>query len=96
MNLHSAVTTNLEKALRDIRLENDNVYIWVDAICINQRDVEERNIQVARMWKYLARPKLCTPGLMSTSSGRSFGDSVCYVRSPALMRIRSAGSQSTL
>lgn len=25
-------------------------YIWIDAICINQEDLEERSIQVARMY----------------------------------------------
>jgi hypothetical protein len=42
------VTTNLEAALRELRAWQITK-IWVDAICINQRDVAERGIQVPRM-----------------------------------------------
>jgi hypothetical protein len=42
------VTTNLEAALRELRAWKITK-IWVDAICINQRDVAERGIQVPRM-----------------------------------------------
>ncbi|KAI5362794.1 putative heterokaryon incompatibility [Septoria linicola] len=46
-----AVTTNLEAALRQFRADanGDAVHIWIDAICIDQQDVEERNSQVAFM-----------------------------------------------
>lgn len=44
-----AVTQNLLSALRHIRSQfNEGVY-WIDAICINQRDVMERGKQVAIM-----------------------------------------------
>ncbi|GIZ46955.1 hypothetical protein CKM354_001005700 [Cercospora kikuchii] len=49
------VTRNLRRALRIIRERRpplDQVqYIWIDAICINQQDVEEKNRQVAQMWR---------------------------------------------
>jgi hypothetical protein len=41
------VTENLEPALR--RLRGDYHWLWIDAICINQQDVEQRNQQVLRM-----------------------------------------------
>lgn len=42
-------TTNLAAALRRFRLPSQPRFIWVDAICINQADVSERNTQVALM-----------------------------------------------
>ena len=41
------VTPNLEAALR--RLHGTVQYLWVDAICINQDDIHERNSQVSLM-----------------------------------------------
>jgi hypothetical protein len=42
-------TTNLEAALRHLRLQDGQRTIWVDAICINQSNIEERNTQVGMM-----------------------------------------------
>jgi hypothetical protein len=46
------VGENLEKALRTVReipeVQNGS-RIWVDAICINQNDISEKNIEVKRM-----------------------------------------------
>ncbi|KAH6673875.1 heterokaryon incompatibility protein-domain-containing protein [Halenospora varia] len=54
-----AVTTNLAAALRSLRtcrskdegspVQELPVFLWVDAICINQQDVPERNSQVRLM-----------------------------------------------
>lgn len=43
------VTTNLEAALRHIRDDVDHIVLWVDAICINQNNMLERNHQVQLM-----------------------------------------------
>lgn len=43
------VTENLEAALRRLRLAGKHRILWVDAICINQNDIPERNRQVAQM-----------------------------------------------
>ncbi|KAK5653044.1 hypothetical protein OQA88_9330 [Cercophora sp. LCS_1] len=43
------VTDNLLEALLYIRLKWDAVTIWVDAICINQNDTEEKTEQVRMM-----------------------------------------------
>ncbi|KAG0605200.1 hypothetical protein M758_9G039200 [Ceratodon purpureus] len=43
------VTLNLESALRHIRMSDVQQTVWVDAVCINQNDVSERNQQVALM-----------------------------------------------
>jgi hypothetical protein len=43
------VTESLEIALRHLRLPSEERILWIDAICINQRDVPERNVQVRHM-----------------------------------------------
>ncbi|PMD54792.1 HET-domain-containing protein [Hyaloscypha bicolor E] len=50
----SFVTPNLESALRSIRwkrgvLPSMQEHFWIDAVCINQGDAEERDEQVRRM-----------------------------------------------
>lgn len=43
------VTKNLEQALRHLRLQRTTVRLWADSLCINQDDVEERNLHVSQM-----------------------------------------------
>ena len=43
------VTTNLLAALRRLRFSTLRRYLWIDAICINQEDTEEKTQQVAMM-----------------------------------------------
>ncbi|KAI9149046.1 Ankyrin-1 [Paramyrothecium foliicola] len=43
------VTANCKSALERLRLEGDNRFLWIDAICIDQDDKEEVNQQVALM-----------------------------------------------
>jgi hypothetical protein len=43
------VTTNLEAALRHLRRHKKSRTLWIDAIAINQSDVEERSQQVTLM-----------------------------------------------
>jgi hypothetical protein len=43
------VTPNLEAALRQLRLQDENYLFWIDAICIDQTCTEERNQQVRIM-----------------------------------------------
>ena len=47
------VTRNLLAALKRLRLPDQDRYLWIDAICINQSDIPERNHQVTQMhWMY--------------------------------------------
>ena len=43
------VTKNLDTALRFIRQRREPRTLWIDAICINQTDTAERNVQVGHM-----------------------------------------------
>ncbi|KAI1064507.1 hypothetical protein LB506_007789 [Fusarium annulatum] len=43
------VTKNLKEALTYLRHESKPRCLWIDAICINQSDVDERNSQVSLM-----------------------------------------------
>jgi hypothetical protein len=47
--LPARVTDNLETALRYLRYISRPRVLWIDAICINQRDIPERNVQVMHM-----------------------------------------------
>lgn len=44
-----SVTQNLAEALRYLRYEDKPRVMWIDAICVNQKDVGERSSQVKRM-----------------------------------------------
>lgn len=52
------VTTNLEAALRRIRTPDQSQTLWVDAVCINQNDLDERNSQVLHMASIYRSAKL--------------------------------------
>jgi hypothetical protein len=49
------VTANLETALRYLRYPDNPRNIWVDALCINQEDIVEKEEQVRRMRHIYAR-----------------------------------------
>ncbi|KAF8859694.1 HET-domain-containing protein [Acephala macrosclerotiorum] len=43
------VTSNLLEALRHLRHQTEPLVLWIDAICINQTNMEEKNHQVRQM-----------------------------------------------
>jgi hypothetical protein len=47
--VNTTITANLEKALKQLRAGKKATKIWVDAICINQRDNTEKSHQVQMM-----------------------------------------------
>lgn len=49
------VTPNCKAALERIRHETNTRSLWIDAVCINQEDKEERNQQVAAMTEIYGR-----------------------------------------
>lgn len=57
-NTPFAITENLYSALRTLRASDDSSqYIWIDAMCINQLDMEERSRQVQNMLLIYRRAK---------------------------------------
>ncbi|KAI0429274.1 heterokaryon incompatibility protein-domain-containing protein [Xylaria sp. FL1042] len=49
------ITPNLYGALKRLRKQHRSVMVWVDALCINQRNKEEQSQQVALMTKIYGR-----------------------------------------
>ena len=44
------VRKNCRLLLRQFRLHNSHSHYWIDALCINQQDMDERSQQVELMW----------------------------------------------
>ncbi|KAI1608937.1 heterokaryon incompatibility protein-domain-containing protein [Exophiala viscosa] len=44
-----SVSKHLVEAMKALRLRKKDRYLWIDAICINQSNLEERNSQVPKM-----------------------------------------------
>ncbi|KAK4225149.1 heterokaryon incompatibility protein-domain-containing protein [Podospora fimiseda] len=51
------VSKQLTEALRHLRSQNTSRNLWIDAICINQNDIMERNAQVRRMGSIFAQAR---------------------------------------
>ena len=60
-----AITRNLATALPYLRYEDRDRVLWVDAICVNQRDQDERSNQVQRMADIYSRAELVVAWLGS-------------------------------
>jgi len=43
------ISSNLEQALKHLRLADTERVLWADALCINQHDDDEKSEQVKRM-----------------------------------------------
>ncbi|TLS25704.1 hypothetical protein PpBr36_07280 [Pyricularia pennisetigena] len=63
------ITKNLAQALRRLRLSHEPRTLWVDAICINQDDTEERGRQVAMMQAIFGSCERCLAWLGPFSHG---------------------------
>ncbi|KLU91790.1 hypothetical protein MAPG_10738 [Magnaporthiopsis poae ATCC 64411] len=53
-NTPKDVTENLHSALRGLRRDDQSRMLWVDAVCVNQEDILERNQQVRLMHRIYA------------------------------------------
>jgi hypothetical protein len=67
------VTVNLASALRRLRQQDTSRVLWVDAVCINQRNAQEKSHQVAMMGEIYERASrvLTWPGEPSTEDDGS-------------------------
>lgn len=66
------MTQNLKNALRNIRKEQNPVWMWADGICINQQDEEEKGVQVQMMREIYGTANIVTVFLGSgTDEGLS-------------------------
>lgn len=61
--LQLPITKNLHSALQRLRLLNEPLLLWADAICINQADNEEKEAQVQLMRRIYARANLVVADL---------------------------------
>ena len=57
------ITQNLHDALKRMRHSSSSIMLWVDAICINQADVTERNRQIGFMRQIFNRASQVTAWL---------------------------------
>ncbi|KAE8414359.1 heterokaryon incompatibility protein-domain-containing protein, partial [Aspergillus pseudocaelatus] len=71
---HFSISDVLDSALRHLRRPDEPRILWIDAVCINQADVAERNAQVAMM-QYIyrgAKTVVAWMGPASATSDRAF------------------------
>lgn len=54
-----AITSGLDSALRRVRSSDSIVKIWADAICVNQKSIQERNQQVSLMRRLYSECEEC-------------------------------------
>ncbi|KAF2255976.1 HET-domain-containing protein, partial [Trematosphaeria pertusa] len=52
------VTKNLQSALFHLRQQHESVVVWIDAVCINQKDNEEKSHQVQQMQRIYEEAQL--------------------------------------
>lgn len=60
--LINPITANLSDALRALRNPQQVYYIWIDAVCINQHDDEEKSVQVRRMIAIFRKARVSSRG----------------------------------
>ncbi|KAI1165991.1 heterokaryon incompatibility protein-domain-containing protein [Nemania serpens] len=67
------ITENLWLAMRRLRDPSTHRVIWIDAICINQKDDDEKSQQVAMMGEIYKRCKKCIIWLGESSDNPELG-----------------------
>lgn len=54
------VKKNLSRALQELRSQTQSTYLWIDAVCINQDNNEEKTAQVLHMHEiYMQAERVC-------------------------------------
>ena len=65
------VTPILATALMHLRHDSKEKYVWIDAFCINQRDSQEKSMQVVNILRIFEKAQKYTLGLEMSRSGLS-------------------------
>jgi hypothetical protein len=68
------ITENLFDALQALRLPNATRRLWIDAVCINQKDTPEQNQQVAHMDDVYRKAMLVVVWLGKEDCGKAIGE----------------------
>ncbi|KAH6644159.1 heterokaryon incompatibility protein-domain-containing protein, partial [Boeremia exigua] len=68
------ITKNLSEVLEHLRLEHEDRFLWIDALCINQDDYKERGHQVRQMASIYerARQVIFWLGTATVETNRAF------------------------
>ena len=64
-----AISKNLDKALGRLRHETESCFLWIDLVCINQQDLDERKQQVQLMYRIFGQAKRVTAYLGEEADG---------------------------
>ncbi|KAI6080623.1 heterokaryon incompatibility protein-domain-containing protein [Hypoxylon rubiginosum] len=78
-NLYFPVKHNLALALRHLRSPKYPLALWVDAICINQKNTDELNTHVAMM-SFIYRRAFTVVAWLGVGDFRGYGDAFRYMR----------------
>ncbi|KAK1822633.1 hypothetical protein LTR12_002980 [Friedmanniomyces endolithicus] len=74
------IRENLRNALRSIRDERSDCWLWIDAICIKQRSNEERNHQIKLMAEIYSNANVVLVWLQSANEDADVGTAFDFVR----------------
>lgn len=77
------VRKNLRNALRSVRDEESDCWLWIDTICINQLLDEERNDQVKLMAKIYGNANIVLVWLQSTGENTDVARTFKFVHAAA-------------
>jgi hypothetical protein len=68
------VRPNIYAALKNLRLRDTSIFLWIDSICINQEDAKEKSTQIAMMGQIFAQATTVLIWLGAGSLDTSDGD----------------------
>jgi hypothetical protein len=86
------VTPNLHAALIQLRDANFPRIIWIDAICINQADTHEKELQIQSMAKIYGMAKRVVVWLGEAADGS--GEALAAVRAAGIKPIRFSAEET--
>ncbi|KAH9233416.1 hypothetical protein K456DRAFT_1838489 [Colletotrichum gloeosporioides 23] len=76
---HISITRNVTSLLRCLRRESEARVLWIDAICINQANISERNDQVQQMRKIYSRARVVVIWLGPATEGDGSDRAIAFL-----------------